>query len=41
MRSSADGGAPQLAGVALAAFGVMLVMSVYFIFWNRDTHDHA
>jgi GH24 family phage-related lysozyme (muramidase) len=41
MRSSADGGAPQLAGVALAAFGVMLVMSVSFIFWNRDTHDHA
>jgi GH24 family phage-related lysozyme (muramidase) len=41
MRSTADGGAPQLAGVALAAFGVMLVMSVYFIFWNRDTQDHA
>lgn len=34
-------GAPQLAGVALAVFGVMLVMSVYFIFWNRDTRDQA
>lgn len=35
------GGGPQLAGVALAVFGVMLVMSVYFIFWNRDTRDQA
>jgi lysozyme len=38
---SADAAAPQLAGVALAVFGVMLVMSVYFIFWNRDTRDQA
>ena len=34
-------GGPQLAGVALAVFGVMLVMSVYFIFWNRDTRGQA
>lgn len=38
---SLDTGAPQLAGVALAVFGVMLVMSVYFIFWDRDTRDQA
>jgi len=38
---SLDAGAPQLAGVALAVFGVMLVMSVYFIFWDRDTRDQA
>jgi lysozyme len=38
---SLDADAPQLAGVALAVFGVMLVMSVYFIFWNRDTRDQA
>lgn len=36
-----EAGAPRLAGVVLAVFGVMLVMSAYFIFWNRQTRDEA
>lgn len=38
---SLDANAPRAAATILAVFGVMMLMSVYFIFWNRDTQDHA
>jgi hypothetical protein len=28
---------PRLAGTLLAVFGVMMVMSLYFIFWKRSS----
>lgn len=33
--------APKLASMVLAVFGVMLVMSLYFLFWNRPTRDRT
>lgn len=33
--------APKLASMILAVFGVMLVMSLYFLFWNRPTRDRT
>ncbi len=35
-----EASAPRAAATVLAVFGVMMVMSVYFIFWNR-TSDEA
>jgi lysozyme len=35
----ADGNAPRAAATLLAVFGVMLLMSVYFIFWNRPSDE--
>jgi lysozyme len=32
-------GVPRLAGTILAVFGVMMVMSVYFIFWKRTSDE--
>jgi lysozyme len=32
---------PKAASMVLAVFGVMMVMSLYFLFWNRQTHDRA
>lgn len=32
-------GVPRLAGTILAVFGVMMVMSLYFIFWKRQTDE--
>ena len=34
-----EAGAPRLAGTILAVFGVMMVMSVYFIFWKRTSDE--
>jgi hypothetical protein len=33
------GAGPRAAATVLAVFGVMLLMSVYFIFWNRASDD--
>jgi hypothetical protein len=30
-------GVQRLAGTVLAVFGVMMVMSLYFIFWKRSS----
>lgn len=35
----AQNGAARLAGTVLAVFGVMMVMSLYFIFWKRTSDD--
>lgn len=32
-------GVPRLAGTVLAVFGVMMVMSVYFLFWKRASDE--
>jgi hypothetical protein len=32
-------GVPRLAGTILAVFGVMMVMSLYFIFWKRPSDE--
>jgi len=32
-------GAPRLAGTILAVFGIMMVMSVYYIFWKRHSDE--
>jgi len=32
-------GGPRLAGTVLAVFGVMMVMSLYFIFWKRSSDE--
>ena len=36
-----DADAPKAASMVLAVFGVMLVMSLYFLFWNRQTRDRT
>lgn len=36
-----DADTPKLASMVLAVFGVMMVMSVYFLFWNRQTRDRT
>ncbi|MBK8839214.1 MAG: glycoside hydrolase family protein [Hyphomonadaceae bacterium] len=37
--SSLDASVPRAAATLLAVFGVMMLMSVYFIFWNRTSDD--
>jgi hypothetical protein len=32
-------GVPRLAGTLLAVFGIMMVMSLYFIFWKRSSDE--
>jgi hypothetical protein len=32
-------GAQRLAGTILAVFGIMMVMSVYYIFWKRHSDE--
>ena len=32
---------PKAAGMVLAVFGVMMVMSLYFLFWDRQSRDRA
>ena len=39
--SGLETGAPKVAAMILAVFGVMMVMSVYFLFWNRESGDRA
>jgi len=39
--SGLEAGAPKLAAMVLAVFGVMMVMSVYFLFWGRESGDRA
>lgn len=39
--SGLDTGAPRIAATVLAVFGVMMIMSLYFLFWNRETGDRA
>lgn len=34
-----EAGVPRLAATLLAVFGVMMVMSLYFIFWKRTSDD--
>lgn len=34
-----ESGAPRLAGTILAVFGIMMVMSVYYIFWKRHSDE--
>ncbi len=36
-----EAGEPKLASMVLAVFGVMMVMSLYFLFWNRETRDRT
>lgn len=35
--AAADANAPRAAATLIAVFGVMMLMSVYFIFWNRPS----
>lgn len=37
--SGLEAGVPRLAATILAVFGVMMVMSLYFIFWKRTSDD--
>jgi len=37
--SSLNANAPRAAATLLAVFGVMMLMSVYFIFWNRTSDE--
>lgn len=39
--SGLETGAPKVAAMILAVFGVMMIMSLYFLFWNRETGDRA
>ncbi len=39
--SGLGAGEPKLAGMVLAVFGVMLAMSLYFLFWNRQTRSRT
>ena len=34
-----DANAPRAAATVLAVFGVMMLMSVYFLFWNRSSDE--
>ena len=34
-----DASIPRAAATLLAVFGVMLLMSVYFLFWNRSSDE--
>ncbi len=34
-----EGGSQRLAGTILAVFGIMMVMSVYYIFWKRHSDE--
>ena len=37
---SLDASVPRAAATLLAVFGVMMLMSVYFIFWNRTSDEN-
>lgn len=39
MTSGLESGEPRLAGTILAVFGIMMVMSVYYIFWKRHSDE--
>jgi GH24 family phage-related lysozyme (muramidase) len=36
-----DADTPKAASMVLSVFGVMLVMSLYFLFWNRQSRDRT
>jgi hypothetical protein len=37
--ASLDASVPRAAATILAVFGVMMLMSVYFLFWNRSSDE--
>jgi hypothetical protein len=37
--SGAEAGVPRLAGTILAVFGVMTLMSLYYLFWKRTSDE--
>ena len=39
--SGLETGAPKVAAMILAVFGVMMIMSLYFLLWNRESGDRA